>query len=452
MLSAQLFERHARFDLLDETNDLLFAVFALSHTRHSPNLTDSPEQLLVRYEGSRSSINNEYDKIVANPPYGAWQDSAKRKDLKRQFPDLYVKESATLFLAKAITTLKQGGRTVFILPETFLFSHSHKPLRKRILDSCVVETIDVFPSSLFPNVNFGYARLSIVSLRKGRPLAEHLVQIRQAFSTDELVTRRGRVVTSLQSSIASSSELAFPVNGSYTSTNDPTIDVSTLGDLADCVTGFYSGDDAQFLKRAIDNDKYATRYSTVSDSQVARITSPCLGGLAGERHFVPLLKGGGFSYLKPTMWYMNWSESAVKHYRTDQKARFQNSRYYFRRGIGFPMVSSGGARASLIEPDHIFDQSIVGIFPRHGAHFAFLLAFLNSSSAWSLLRQINPSANNSAKYMRRIPIRLPTESELLWYSDVIESYLNELSRGMKKDDALELLINQRIAKLFSPLL
>jgi hypothetical protein len=34
--------------LLQKTNDLLFAVFALSHTRHSPNLTDSSEYLLVR--------------------------------------------------------------------------------------------------------------------------------------------------------------------------------------------------------------------------------------------------------------------------------------------------------------------------------------------------------------------------------------------------------------------
>jgi adenine-specific DNA-methyltransferase len=397
------------------------------------------------------SINEEYDKIVANPPYGAWQDLAKRKNLKRQFPDLYVKESATLFLAKAVATLRQGGRAVFILPETFLFSHSQRSLRKRILDSCVVETIDVFPSSLFPNVNFGYARLSIVSVLKGRPLAEHLVEIRQASSTNELVARCGRLVTRSQNSIASSPELSFPVNGTQLPTTHPSVVVSTLGDLADCVTGFYSGDDARFLKRAISNDKYATRYSAVSDSQVARITSPCLHGLAGEKHFVPVLKGGGFAYMKPTLWYLNWSESAVRHYRTDKKARFQNSLYYFRRGIGFPMVSSGGARASVIQPDHIFDQSVVGIFPRDCAHFAFLLAFLNSSSAWSLLRQINPSANNSARYMRRIPVLLPTESELLWYSEVIESYLTRLTAGCKKDDSLELLINQRISKLLAPL-
>jgi hypothetical protein len=42
--------------LLQEANDLLFAVFAFSHTRHSPNLTDPSEYLLVRYQGSRSEV------------------------------------------------------------------------------------------------------------------------------------------------------------------------------------------------------------------------------------------------------------------------------------------------------------------------------------------------------------------------------------------------------------
>jgi hypothetical protein len=54
VLSAQLLQQHTRFNLLDETNDLLFRVFALSHRRHSPELTDASEISSVRYDGSRS--------------------------------------------------------------------------------------------------------------------------------------------------------------------------------------------------------------------------------------------------------------------------------------------------------------------------------------------------------------------------------------------------------------
>lgn len=385
------------------------------------------------YMGTRP----EYDKIIANPPYGAWQTPTRRAELKRAYPDLYVKESATVFLAKAIAMLRVGGRAVFILPETFLFSHSHRALRKRILQTCAVESIDVFPSSLFPNVNFGYARLSILSLRRTQATTGHRCIIRQAATIDQLVEQQGRTKAYDQAAIALTPELAFPVNGTCPIAPEHSSKLLTLGDIADCVTGFYSGDDARFLRRAVGNAKYSARYPAVDEKFVSRTQHASLLGLSGLAHFVPVLKGGGYAYLKPTMWYMDWSEAAVRHYKTDRKARFQNSSYYFRSGIGFPMVSSGGARASVILPDHLFDQSIVGIFPRDANHFGYLLAFLNSDTAWSLLRQINPSTNNSAKYMRRLPIALPSESELHWFDRTVKAYVETLAAGANRNEALE---------------
>lgn len=379
----------------------------------------------------------EYDKIIANPPYGAWQTPTRRSELKRAYPDLYVKESATVFLAKSIATLREGGRAVFILPETFLFSHSHRALRKRILQTCAVESIDVFPSSLFPNVNFGYARLSILSLRKTQVPTGHRCIIRQAATIEQLVEQQGKANTYDQTAIALTPELAFPVNGTCAVTPEHSSNLLTLGDIADCVTGFYSGDDARFLRRAVGNAKYSARYPAVDEEFVSRTQYASLLGLSGPAHFIPVLKGGGYAYLKPTMWYMDWSEAAVRHYKTDRKARFQNSSYYFRLGIGFPMVSSGSARASVILPNHLFDQSIVGIFPRDANHFGYLLAFLNSDTAWSLLRQINPSTNNSAKYMRRIPIALPSASELHWFSQTVEAYVATLAAGADRNEAVE---------------
>lgn len=388
--------------------------------------------------------SQQYDKIIANPPYGAWQPHERREDLKRAYPDLYVKESATLFLAKAISTLRLGGRAVFILPETFLFSHSHRPLRKRILDACAVESIDVFPSSLFPGISFGYARLSILSLRRVQASREHRCVIRQATSMSELVGRHGKAQEYLQSAIALTPELSFPVNGVYLPEQSGGSHSLTLGDIADCVTGFYSGDDARFLRRASDNAKYANRYPTVDPEAVATASSPPLSGLSGRRCFVPVVKGGGYAYLKPTLWYMDWSESAVQHYQVDRKARFQNSRFYFRKGIGFPMVSSGGARATVIQPHQLFDQSVVGVFPKDASVFGYILALLNSSISWDLLRKINPSTNNSAKYMRRLPVALPSESELKWFSEAVESYVNHLARGGSVDRSLEREIDARV--------
>jgi adenine-specific DNA-methyltransferase len=107
-----------------------------------------------------------YDKIIANPPYGAWQDSLKRMQLKKLYPDLYIKESYGLFLYRCIELLKENGILSFIIPDTFLNLHTHSALRKHILTNTKIIELVQFPSSFFPDVNFGYANLAIVTLRK----------------------------------------------------------------------------------------------------------------------------------------------------------------------------------------------------------------------------------------------------------------------------------------------
>ena len=54
--------------------------------------------------------------------------------------------------------------------------------------------------------------------------------------------------------------------------------------------------------------------------------------------------------------------------------------------------------------NRVFDQSIVGIFPKNNDDLYYLLALLNSSIVNEIIHNINPSVNNSANYLKRIPI------------------------------------------------
>ncbi len=104
-----------------------------------------------------SCFGGVYDKIIANPPYGAWQDLGKRAILKKIYPDFYVKETYTLFLYRCIELLKDGGLMSFIIPDTFLNLHTHKAIRQHILTKTKIVELALFPSSFFPGVNFVYA-------------------------------------------------------------------------------------------------------------------------------------------------------------------------------------------------------------------------------------------------------------------------------------------------------
>ena len=108
-----------------------------------------------------------------------------------------------------------------------------------------------------------------------------------------------------------------------------------------------------------------------------------LEGIDGEKNFLPIVKGGNTKFLKPEGWFMNWSKQAVSHYKENKKARFQNPQYYFKYGIGVPMISSSSITASLIE-NKLFDQSIVGIFPKEKSLTYYLLAFFNSMTSLTI--------------------------------------------------------------------
>jgi adenine-specific DNA-methyltransferase len=393
-----------------------------------------------------------FDRIISNPPYGGWQEYTRRDCLKFRFPDLYVKETYGIFLAHSLAKLNTDGRAVFIIPETFLYLHLQKGLRKRLLGQYSIVSIDIFPSKVFPDVNFGYAKLCIISIDNRLPAEGHSFTVRHSENLGELTSKKGKEYEIDAQSVLDRAEYTFPLSGQSAETlfiDDCQIH---LGDIADCVTGIYSGADTQFLKRSPDNLSRVTKYPEIEKSQVFRSIlgqQPSLNGLDDRACFLPVLKGGGFPYLKPELWFLDWSVNAVSHYKNDKKARFQNSRFYFRAGIGFPMVSSGRASASVIKQTWIFDQSVVGIFPKLLEHFGFLLAFLNSSTCWRLLRQINPSTNNSAKYLRRLPIVLPTEERLAWFNLVVNAYVKDLESGNDRNSEIEQLLDDEIEHLYA---
>lgn len=392
-----------------------------------------------------------FDRIIANPPYGGWQNHEKRNFLKATFPDLYVKETYGLFVVQSLNKLSPNGRAVFILPETFLYLHLQKGLRKRILDRYSINSIDIFPSAVFPGVNFGYAKLCIISIDNRRPGTDHIVSIRQCENLDELVSGGGMCHKIGQNSILQRQEFTFPLNGHSPDTRLIDEAVLRLGDIADCVTGIYTGADGKFLRRSVNNTRGVEKYREVNVQEIVSKDDfhPTLDGFKNKECFLPILKGGGVPYLKPNLWFIDWSVDAVQFYKTDNKARFQNSNFYFGRGIGFPMVSSGRATASVIYDSWLFDQSVVGIFPKKAKIFGFLMAFLNSSTCWRLLRQINPSTNNSAKYLRRLPIVLPSSERLLWFDSVVTSYLIKLESCTERNTEIEHSLDEAVRCLYS---
>lgn len=423
-----------------------------------PNVSISLSDTLTDPDLSfKLGFGGNYERIIANPPYGAWQDYNKRKLLRRLFPNLYVRETYSLFLYRCIQLLKEGGRLVFIIPDTFLNLHLHKALRKHLLTKTAIQEILLFPSSFFPGVSFGYANLCIITLVRHsfeQKCLDNSVNVLSGFKKVDEINYPDlphvKRITLTQRTIIDSVDHAFLLNGNDSISELINSHPLHIGDIAKCVTGFYSGDDKRFLRSASKQLRRGSKYKLIDRERIAvnyLHRKDIREGIDNDRCFVPIVKGGGTKYLKSDNWYMDWSKEAVRHYKSDKKARFQNPQYYFKYGVGVPMVSSSQVTAALIE-NKLFDQSIVGIFPNDQTLIRFLLAFFNSPTCNKLIRTINPSANNPANYIKKVPFIKPNEDIQHNIDELVDKILSDIKEKGSYSNELEEEINGLIKGLY----
>ncbi len=416
--------------------------------KQTDTLTDLDLELLC-------SMGGKYDAVIANPPYGAWRNTEDRASLKRRFNGFYAKESYSLFLYRSIESLNEGGKLVFIIPDTYLNLNMHKDIRKYILTNTKIKEISLFPSSYFPGVNFGYANLSIIALEKHSDYSSNLDNSFNIYKDFKSVEELGKNELQHLTKLKFKQENVLNNNGHIflTSKNQNVSDTIrkaelTIGDICDCATGFYSGNDKDRLKVISKSIRNSKKYDEVDKT---KITYDCnsrpLNGIETEKKYVPIVKGGNVKYFKADNWFMEWSKEIVDFYKKDKKARYQNSSYYFRKGIAVPMVSSSSITGAIIE-NRLFDQSIVGIFPKNEELIYYLLAFFNSPTCNKLIRTINPSTNNSSNYIKKIPFFKPKPKQEKIITENIKQIIEQVKLLGNYDLGLENENNKLINELY----
>lgn len=369
-----------------------------------------------------SPILSDYDAVICNPPYGLRFTVEYRKTIKKRYPNMYARESYGLFLYFGINSLATGGRFVYIVPDTFFTSRNHMPLRQFLVEQTTITDIIQFRSKRFETVNFGYGNLCIIAGYKTKPTSHSHVRWADSRKSNN----------SLRTELASASEnvpWVYLQENATTGWIHPKIrreiqfpDTAILfGDVAECRTGIYTGNNQKFCAYdAANPPSRANGHSIDWERDVSKgmlSAKEKKSGLECESPYVPFIRGGHRHPFENTRHAIKWSNDAVSFYANDKKARLQNHRFYFRAGLAIPMVTSGRLTASLMD-NAIFDQGVVGVFPHDDNYIPFLLIYLNSQIVSKYKSLISPSANNSANYIKRIPIPI-IQAELLAKAKVV---------------------------------
>lgn len=222
-----------------------------------------------------------------------------------------------------------------------------------------------------------------------------------------------------------------------------------LGDVADVVTGFYTGDNLRFIRTASKDVKGVKNYRVVEQDKVFRCTS--LYGISNvQEGYIPYIKSASQRrYVRQKdEWFVRWDMKTIEFYNSNKKSRFQNSSFYFKTGIGMPMVKSRRIHAFLMS-NHVFDQSIVGIFPKDTAKLYYLLALMNSDVINNLIYAVNPSANNSANYIKGLPYIEPDENVFIQINNKVQELIDlEKVENYEKADDLHKELNGMIGQIY----
>lgn len=405
-------------------------------------------------------LGGHYSKVIGNPPYGAWQDYEKRDLLKKKFAGHYVKETYSLFLLRCISVLKLHGRLSFIIPDTYLFLNMYSRLREVLFSNTKIDEILIFPSKFFPGVSFSYSKLSIITLERceNNEAVDNVFRVVQGFGSPRefalLLENNSMLPEHLQVFHFKQKELLDSEQCKIILAEKKTVSLLSkhsvkLGDVAEVVTGFYTGDNLRFIRAASKDVKGAKKYEVVEQKKVFRCTS--LYGIPDvQEGYVPYIKSASARrYIRQKdEWFVRWDKKTVEFYNNNKKSRFQNSSFYFRTGIGIPMVKSSTVRAFLME-NHVFDQSIVGIFPKDTAKLYYLLALMNSEIINNMIHVINPSANNSANYIKQLPYIEPDEEVLIRLNYMVRELISlEEAEDYDKADDLHHELNAIIGQIY----
>jgi len=159
-----------------------------------------------------------------------------------------------------------------------------------------------------------------------------------------------------------------------------------------------------------------------------------------EKYYVPLDKTGAADiegrilsqYYRPIEFYVNWSKSAVNEMRVNKQGRFQNSAFYFRKGISY---SDTGIYSPTFRLSHgaVFDQKASLIFCDYLSS-EFLLGLLCSKLIKYFVKVfINHSVSAQVNSIKEIPIVIPSEQEI----QNLEVKVNEIISDQKRDAAYD---------------
>ena len=352
------------------------------------------------------ALSQKYDAVVTNPPYlgNARFSPLLDKYVKDNYADVKTDLSMVMFKKMLSKNIKKDGFIAFITTSSWMFLSSFEKLRTFMFEYSSIESIVDFGTELFegkvghnPIVAWVNRKSHIAHGITGIRLVDYCYSRRNEKEKEFFNEKNHHYSDQTNFSKIPGSPVAYWVS-------ERTIDAfqkGILADIADTKQGFATGNNNHFLKFWQE-----VAWNTVGLNCDSRETAK-----ESLKKWFPTNKGGSYRrWYGNNIYLANW-ENDGQEMRAFSGSVIRNPQYYFKQGITWSSLSSGGLSMRFSPKGFIFESKGSMCYFKNDCNLFYILALMNTKVVDSMLKILAPTLDYHEGPMSKVPVVIDLEQK-----------------------------------------
>ena len=350
------------------------------------------------------ALVQKYDAVVTNPPYmGSSGMNAKLTDfVKKNYPDS-KSDLFSCFIEHSNGMIKRNRFNCMVTMQSWMFLSSFEKMREKVLRTKSITNL-MHMENMVMGIAFGTA----VTVFRNDYVTGYKGTYNQ-IKLQDIENDKPRVFPVLENRFAQTSTDSFskipgsPVAYWVSEKTIASFEKGILADVADTKQGFATGYYNRFLKfwHEVDCNSVGLNYSSRE--------------LAKEsfKKWFPTNKGGSYrKWYGNNIYLANWKNDGSEM-RAFSGSVIRNPQYYFRQGITWSSLSSGGLSMRFSPTGFIFESKGSMCYLKDECNLFYVLALMNTKVVDSMLNILAPTLDYHEGPMSKVPVVIDSNRKKL---------------------------------------
>lgn len=392
-------------DYIKEIREYLLVLDQFTNMDILYGLKDLHESYLSILDVAELMIEK-YSAVITNPPYLNKMDTLLKKYVNTHYPDV-KKDLFSVFIYLNSQMIKKDGYASFMTPFVWMFISSYEKLRSFLINNRHLSSLIQMEYSAFEEATVPICTFTIKNSKETVGSYIKLSDFTGGMEVQKIKTLEALNDTDSCDYFYHTDQNNFKkIPGMPIAywASDALIKDFEIGEpISNYVTpkqGLATADNNRFLRLwwEVDFNKIKFDATSLEDAKLS------------NKKWFPYNKGGSFR-----RWYgnydyiVNWENDGeeIRNFCDSKgkvRSRPQNTNYYFKESITWPLITSGGLSVRYREYGSIHDVSGMSAFSNKTENIFYCLGILNSPIGNNILKLLNPTINSQVGDFEKIPI------------------------------------------------